>query len=362
MVASLKNLAVRLSLVAAAVLVASAVQADPLPGRDVPKFSQRPMDMTQVLDNNGTIQIYQGHDELSTAYGFPQTPPPSIPSLYQGRFMADDFADKLNSPVVHVRWWGSYLDDLIAPNMPVDKFLISFETDIPANPSDPNPFSRPGTPLLNQVVNRGPLAPSSGTFTEKVIRGPDPILGESLYEYNAELHLGKEFLQQADTVYWLKIVAMVDVPAGITFDPYNPPTPAAFPVTRWGWHNRDYTIQNTLASPNVAPGEFIEGFVGANTPVWHFQDDSVQGDIRILTTGQGTPLMPFIDQQNMLPQLYLDNIDGPASSVPGTHGIGGFSKDLAFELYTVVPEPGSCLLLMSGCIGLVLGNRRRVCG
>ena len=109
--------------------------------------------------------------------------------------------------------------------------------------------------------------PAPSTFTEKLIRGPDPILGESLYEYNAELRMGKEFNEVKDTVYWLKIVALVDLPvvgfAG--FDPYNPQNFTPFPVTQWGWHNRDYTIQDTLASPNVAPGEFIEGVVGGAT-------------------------------------------------------------------------------------------------
>jgi hypothetical protein len=55
--------------------------------------------------------------------------------------MADDFADKFSSPVVHVKWWGSYLNKFTTPNFPVDKFLISFESDIPAAPNVP--FSRP---------------------------------------------------------------------------------------------------------------------------------------------------------------------------------------------------------------------------
>ena len=139
--------------------------------------------------------------------------------------MADDFADKFSSPVVHVKWWGSYLNDFIIPNFPVNKFLISFESDVPASAA--NPFSRPGEPLLNQIVRRVPvggLTPGSGTFTEVPISGGGPPLGETLYEYNAELHLGKEFFQKPDTVYWLKIVALVDLPPGIPVDPDQPPT------------------------------------------------------------------------------------------------------------------------------------------
>lgn len=347
-------------------LITSQTQADPLPGRDVPKFSQKPMIQTQILNDNGVLDDYYGHDELSTAYGFEQQPGALIP-LYQGRFMADDFADNLSSPVVHVKWWGSYLKDFIDPATPVNKFLISFENDIPQ--SSTNPFSYPGDVKFNQVVFRdsdNDLSPG-GEFSEKLIRGPDPILNESLYEYNAELHLDKPFPQQKDTVYWLKIVAMVDVPATIgTFDPYNPDS-SLIPVTQWGWHNRDYTQQNTLASPNVTgppfpAGEAIIGQVGPAVqpvPVWHFQDDAVTGDVRIQTAGTGGLIMPNVFQpfQNMSETHYLDGIDGPGGSVPGAMGIGQYSKDLAFELYTTVPEPTSGILLIFGFAGTLLRRR-----
>ena len=131
------------------------------------------MNMTPVADANGIQQQYYGHDELSTAYGFVDPATNVIPS-YDGRFMADDFADKLNSPVLHVKWWGSYNRDFIDPNMPVNKFLISFESDQPADAAHPN--SQPAKPLLSQTVLRAAaLSPGSGTYTEKLIRGPDPI-------------------------------------------------------------------------------------------------------------------------------------------------------------------------------------------
>src|SRR5436190_13323596 len=108
------------STIAAAILVASA-QADPLPGRDLLKFDQQPMIATPIVNSQGLVQIYQGHDETSTIYGTGNAASP--PQDYQGRFMADDFGDKLSSPVLHVRWWGSYHINLINPQMPVNKFL-----------------------------------------------------------------------------------------------------------------------------------------------------------------------------------------------------------------------------------------------
>lgn len=349
--ASFSRLFALLSLVVFSALVASQSHADPLVGRDVLKFSQKPMINTTVIDPNGVAGTYQGHDELSTAYGFPTAA--NVIPVYQGRFMADDFADNLSSPVVHVKWWGSYFHDFINPQMPVNKFLISFESDVPTGPTPG--YSHPGQPLLNQVVFRGPLAPGSGTFTEKLIRGPDPILSESLYEYNAELHLNKPFPEKADTVYWLKVVALVDAPPGIVFPPNQPPTFA----TQWGWHNRDYTIQDPLASPNVLPGEKDQGpFNGV--PVWHFQDDAVTGDVRIDPLGPGGLVMPQVFQPvaNMLPTNYLDGIDGPAGAIGGTPGISQFSKDLAFELYTVVPEPASMMLALVGLVAMS-GRRAR---
>jgi len=331
-----------MSVLLVALLLVGNVAADPIPGRDILKFSQAPMDGTQIVSPNGTVQRFWGHDELSTAYS---TVSATGPTPYRGTFMADDFADKFNSPIVHVKWWGSYLNNFVSPAFPVDKFLISIESDVPVGPN--NTFSHPGTPLLNQIVNRGPIAPGSGTFTEKPISGGGPPLGETLYEYNAELHLGAEFFEKADTVYWLKVVALVDLPPGIIIDPNQPPT---F-VPRWGWHNRDYTKMDPLAStaPAVVPGEHIDGFLGpvpGGTPVWHFQDDAVTGHVVVnhLITPDGIRF-PIIDQAGYQPTRYLDLADGPP-------GIGNFSKDLAFELYTV-PEPTSAALLAVGAVAIV---------
>jgi hypothetical protein len=323
---------------------------DPLPGQFL-AFSQQPMDGVTIPTGTGTTQRFWGHDELSTAYGV-TTAAGTTPTVYSGRFMADDFADKFSTPVVHVKWWGSYLNNFTSPNMPVDRFLISFESDVPdPNPNDPADFSRPGQPLLNQIVRRGPLAPGSGTFTETPISAGGAPLNETLYEYNAELHLGKEFFQKPDTVYWLKIAAMVDLPPVLAnIDPINPPT---F-VPRWGWHNRDYTVSDPLAStaPAVVPGEHIDGFLGpapGGVPIWHFQDDAVTGRVRIDTAGPMGGIMPVIVQDSFLPQRYT-NADGPQPIVE-------FSKDLAFELYKV-PEPATCCFVLLG-VAWVAATRRR---
>lgn len=315
--------------------------ADPLPN-EVAKFDQSPLGATAVAG-----QIYFGHDEFSTAYGVGTTANP--PLNYQGTFMADDFADQVSTPVVHLTWWGSYINDnnAAAPQPHVQKFLIAFENDVPAGPGG---ASHPGTPIQYEVVNLGALAPASGTFTETQVRGPDPVIGEALYKYNAELKL--PFQETKNTVYWLKIAALVDTP-----QPIVQPIPAG--VTQWGWHDRDYTINDTLAStsPAVSPGEVIDGqILGQN--IYHFQDDAVQGDLRFTP---GAPPGQDVVQQNMLPTNYMFLNSAGVGPIDGPPGIEQHSKDLAFRLFTPsnVPEPAACLLMGIGMASVLATRRRR---
>ena len=269
--------------------------------------------------------------------------------------MADDFADNFDSPVVHVTWWGSYLNNNINSNQLVTKFLIAFEEDVPAGQLGPDgntfPFSRPGKVLSTQIVDLVPaLAPGSGTYTEQLVAA-NPV--EDIYKYNAELFFDKQFPQVRDEIYWLKIVALIDAPqTGTTLD------------TQWGWHNRDYTISNPLAAA-VVPGEVDEQPLIDPlypTEVWHFQDDAVESLVTITIDDPAMPNMPTVVQDNPFPTSYVDDLDGPGPILPlgsGHNGIKRFSKDLAFELYTV-PEPATCMLLMIGLVAMAKGTRRQL--
>jgi len=349
--ASKRNLTCLLAAMAISALLAATAMADPLPGRDRLKFSQQPMDQTQILG-----QVYFGHDELSTAYA-PILPAPSAP-LYRGRFMADDFADTLTTPVVHVKWWGSYMNNTEVFG-PINKFLIAFESDVP----NPNPlgfsYPDPAGPIHSQIVTltANPLTTQSGLFTEKKISFGGPPLMEDLYEYNAELAI--PFPQQANTVHWLKIVALVD------HAPTIQPGPGA-PLPQWGWHNRDYTQQNpslyVAGPPLVSPGENQQGNA-AFGPIWHFQDDAVSGDVNVNTfiDPNGVQQIQSVVQflPTFQPENYIDNLDGPGNNlIPGFQGISQFSKDLAFELYTQIPEPASLALMAAGFAGAVACQRR----
>jgi hypothetical protein len=320
--------------------------ADPIPGRDVLKFSQRPMINTTIPGPDGP-EIFHGHDELSTAWGVPVAPN-NFPTHFQGAFMADDFADHFNSPVVHVKWWGSYLNRPTGtPEQPgVRQFLISFENDVPATAA--GGFSHPGEDRFNQIVRLDPdgvLSKGEGTFTERLIPGSTSVDGP-IYEYNAELFIDKPFREKADTVYWLKIVALDTIPS------------LTIPLDQrlqWGWHNRDYTVKNPLAStpPAVSPGEFQDGFLpvpGGEVPIYHFQDNAVSGIVGIDIVAT-MPNMPIVVQDNFQPEFYQAPSDGP--SLIATH-----SKDLAFELYTI-PEPGTIALVAIALFGCWTTARRK---
>ncbi len=330
----MKTKAIAILTAAALAVICAPAMADPLPG-EILKFQQLPMDGTAILNSQGIATKYYGHDELSTAYLNVAT------GAYQGTYMADDFADKFATPVVHVSWWGSYLAST-APGG-VQQFAIVFESDVPADAT--NLYSHPGTVLLAQTVVSGPVSAGSGTFSETLVSGGGAPLNEALYKYNAELLI--PFQQQPDTVYWLKIVALVD--------------PLNGPALRWGWHNRDYTVQDTLASALVLPGETDQQpSIDPTYPtaVWHFQDDAVTGDVIILLPQPSPQPQPInVTQAQYSPTHYLDDADGPGS-IPGATGgnIGQFSKDLAFELYTI-PEPATLGLLTMG--GLAMLKRKR---
>jgi len=348
-------------------IIAGRATADPSPTEAL-KFYQMPLNNGATpylpvpsypgpspngLPSYGTVTstaIFPGHDELSTATRTSDSAP------WQGIYMADDFADYAGTPIVHVRWWGSYMND----NAGIDgvkKFLISFEHNVPASidasteeiiPSHPD-FAHSGN--LHQIVDfvPGVAPPPPGMFTEKAVvtpRGPvSPP--ELLYEYNAELHLDKWFHEEAaapgvDNVYWLKIVALVDAQVDGDID--------------WGWHNRDWSIPDALAAkPGDTPdgAEHIAGTVPDGDTlesVWHFEDDAVQGGIAVYPTAM--PFMPDVQQSDFDARNYVTPFDGPTEIVQ-------YSKDLAFELYTMIPEPASLVLLALGVLGFAgLGRRR----
>ena len=310
------------------------------PGEEpVLKFQQLPL--------NGPD--YFGHDELSTAYTFYDDMVPPQPVGFEGCYMADDFADLVDTPVIKIKWWGSYLENEIME--PVTRFLIAFETDVPAGVD--RPYSHPGQVLQTEIVYLSSSLPlNPGEYSETLIGPGGPPCFENLYEYEAVL--ANPFPEEPDTVYWIKIVALMDMDpmtwshiqsilagSGMTLCDFlklpwidQMQLGLEIPLTRWGWHNRDYRIMDPYAStpPAVNPGEHMAGITSEGFEVWHFQDDAVSGPIMV----DLDPIMPLIQQQDWIDEYYVYSLPYCVAppGVDGPQDIVEFSKDLAFELYT----------------------------
>src|SRR5690242_16086248 len=93
------TLTAALLLAAACGSTVPSAQADALPG-EILKFQQAPLLTTANTP-------FPGHDEISTALATTFDNQLN-PIAWTGTYMADDFADKLTSPIVHISWWGSY--------------------------------------------------------------------------------------------------------------------------------------------------------------------------------------------------------------------------------------------------------------
>ena len=309
---------------------------------------------------------YWGHDELSTAYNSTD-----LNTTFEGCYMADDFADLKDTPVIKLKWWGSYIENEIIE--PVNRFLIAFESDNPAqgHPDDVDYIpSHPGDVLHSEIVQLSTALPlNPGDYSETWLNSGGPPCHEALFEYEAVLE--NPFPQEPNVVYWLKIVAIIDDAAawsrlnsavqnsGMSLCdflklPYTSGDPNQIefglqtPVTRWGWHNRDYTKMDPYASKGSdlpqGPGEHnpksylpnLTSITGVDDDnVWHFQDDAVFGDVVINENGDEMPAVNQ-DPTTWEEEYYKYSLPycNTSQGVDGPDEIVQYSKDLAFELWT----------------------------
>ena len=209
--------------------------------------------------------------------------------------MADDFADNVSTPVVHVQWWGSYLQGIAGTG--VKEFLVAFESDVPAG-ANGQP-SHPGTILSSQIVTLGALAPGSGTFTEAAL----PNLGSQTAAVVSILPSCRRHRRTSRHVFlaedrgdrqsldrWTNLVGLAS--------------------------SRLVDSQHAcLDGAGRRAGEHVAGIVTPGVSVNHFQDDAVAGTIGIgpITTPIPGPISPsLIDQAIGTPQNYVVPFDGPA--------------------------------------------------
>jgi len=155
-------------------------------------------------------------------------------SIHCTPIVADDFISEDESPVVAVRWWGSYLGydgypppDYQPPGGFSVPFHISFYTDVPFGADPKTPWSHPGELLLEQVVY---------AQEEEFAVVDDP---EFVFMYNA--YLKTPFYQ------------------GRYHEPTGKPTIFWIAIDRldrkdWGWHEATtLNIDDAVTGPHAGP-------------------------------------------------------------------------------------------------------------
>lgn len=267
---------------------------------------------------------------------------PTIDPIPPNWVIADDFEDPFDSPVITVRWWGSYVGPTYIPDPeptapPLDVFfgpgsedgyVISFFEDLPGPRGDPVNYSRPAQLLGTYTFNM-----SSIRIKETPYLGWDM---HRIYEYEVDLmdghleHPGTEqngnvpampngFYQQPDTRYWISIMA--EVGHELIWDDTGATGDSVWVEVPTGKR----AIPMPLADPNDPETGHPEGHFWG----WH------------------TSPLPEYDVATM-GHLYMPGQEWIYHSwnmIQPQHEL----LDMAFELLTV-PEPATCGLLAVGLI------------
>ena len=224
--------------------------------------------------------------------------------------MSDDFELSTSAPLTSITWWGA---PLLTPDPHF--FSVIFSANVPASggvPSHPGstlsstPFAQPGWGTGNPLYNSAPVSDPG-----------DPVLFE---KYTATFPTPISL--QASTVYWLTIQA----------DDFT----LSENALNWGWHTRDYTIQDSLA-----PGDTLVG-TAAGLPVYNFGGSALSQAYSNVGLAQGSPTA----------LSYAPGTDGPA-------GIGAFGMGMAFAL-NAVPEPSTIVLAAMGGLALLACRWRNI--
>ena len=151
---------------------------------------------------------------------FPQLPDEDGWDVYGSNpiILADDWECSETGDVMDIHWWGSWLDDAWAP---IDYFELVIYEDLPADPSQGIPYSRPGDELWSYDV-------AEGDYIETIIDLTGSDLWEGWYDptqdpelviypdhqryfrYDVFIPASYAFPQEEGTIYWLGITAHVN--------------------------------------------------------------------------------------------------------------------------------------------------------
>jgi hypothetical protein len=121
------------------------------------------------------------------------------------KILADDFQCKATGPITDIKFWASWLNDVVAPK---PCFCIGFWGDIPV--SITNLYSRPGTQLCYYCFTPGQYTsfPYRSNLFEQFFDPNIPaIIGSDTVIWEYDFHLPYSCWQTNTNIYWLSITA-----------------------------------------------------------------------------------------------------------------------------------------------------------
>ncbi len=195
-----------------------------------PKFIQLPDLTPNGMDVNAT---YKGPNQ------FPYF-----------KVLADDFLCTSPTPVADIHIWGSWLEDMVNPDV---TFKLSIHADVPAPPT--GGYSHPGQQLWSMVFAPNQYKALPYTTAREWFFEPNQnrIIGQDtqVWQYNFFIPPDLAFLQQGTPskpmVYWLDVVAIL---------PENSPEVFGWKTSFQHWN--DDAVFSDIMTPDSVPPDWRE--------------------------------------------------------------------------------------------------------
>ncbi len=173
------------------------------------------------------------------------------------RILADDFERMVPGLITRVIFWGSWKDDIKGQ---IKKIHLSFHDDIPADTSDPNSYSKPGSKLWSRDFGTGEFSETLYADQNNPEWFWDPAGGQvpvedsdyEVWQYEIAIDTKDAFKNDGDlfnpVIYWL------DVYVELEPDSNNPEFGWKTSTTQWNddavWSKNDGETWNELIYPS----------------------------------------------------------------------------------------------------------------
>ena len=172
-----------------------------------------------LLIGFGTVAVADWDEGDGHKMHWPQLPDPngwdvfctSWSPQYPNVILADDWECSESGYITDIHFWGSWLGDNIGQ---IDYFLIGIAENIPPEQNPHGNWSMPGDTLIEwdiyDWIERGPYTGNQGWYwCYEEVNQWQPDDHQFYWQYNVFLDEEDWFWQEAGTIYWLYITAIV---------------------------------------------------------------------------------------------------------------------------------------------------------